>query len=294
MTNIRKIILSALTSTFVVARAMGQDVVVNPEINYAGAPRTLEIGGLVTSGVEGYEDYMLTGISGLSVGQTISVPGTEITDAIKRYWKHGLFSNVSISADSIVGNKVFLHIHLQTRPRVSVINYYGLKKSEKDDMEAKLGLLKGAQITPNMIDRAKILAKRYFDEKGFKDADVVITQHDDLSNKNQVILDITVDKKEKMKVHQIILEGNKEISAKRIKGGLFTKGAFAKTHEAGKLSSFLKAKKYTPERWAKDKQNLIALYNEKGYKDAYIVEDSVWNYDSKHVDIAIKVNEGKK
>lgn len=294
MTNIRKIILSALTSTLVVARAMGQDVVVNPEINYAGAPRTLEIGGLVTSGVEGYEDYMLTGISGLSVGQTISVPGTEITDAIKRYWKHGLFSNVSISADSIVGNKVFLHIHLQTRPRVSVINYYGLKKSEKDDMEAKLGLLKGAQITPNMIDRAKILAKRYFDEKGFKDADVVITQHDDLSNKNQVILDITVDKKEKMKVHQIILEGNKEISAKRIKGGLFTKGAFAKTHEAGKLSSFLKAKKYTPERWAKDKQNLIALYNEKGYKDAYIVEDSVWNYDSKHVDIAIKVNEGKK
>ena len=294
MTNIRKIILSALTSTLVVARAMGQDVVVNPEINYAGAPRTLEIGGLVTSGVEGYEDYMLTGISGLSVGQTISVPGTEITDAIKRYWKHGLFSNVSISADSIVGNKVFLHIHLQTRPRVSVINYYGLKKSEKDDMEAKLGLLKGAQITPNMIDRAKILAKRYFDEKGFKDADVVITQHDDLSNKNQVILDITVDKKEKMKVHQIILEGNKEVSAKRIKGGLFTKGAFAKTHEAGKLSSFLKAKKYTPERWAKDKQNLIALYNEKGYKDAYIVEDSVWNYDSKHVDIAIKVNEGKK
>ncbi len=294
MTNIRKIILSALTSTLVVARAMGQDVVVNPEINYAGAPRTLEIGGLVTSGVEGYEDYMLTGISGLSVGQTISVPGTEITDAIKRYWKHGLFSNVSISADSIVGNKVFLHIHLQTRPRVSVINYYGLKKSEKDDMEAKLGLLKGAQITPNMIDRAKILAKRYFDEKGFKDADVVITQHDDLSNKNQVILDITVDKKEKMKVHQIILEGNKEISAKRIKGGLFTKGAFTKTHEAGKLSSFLKAKKYTPERWAKDKQNLIALYNEKGYKDAYIVEDSVWNYDSKHVDIAIKVNEGKK
>ena len=123
MTNIRKIILSALTSTLVVARAMGQDVVVNPEINYAGAPRTLEIGGLVTSGVEGYEDYMLTGISGLSVGQTISVPGTEITDAIKRYWKHGLFSNVSISADSIVGNKVFLHIHLQTRPRVSVINY---------------------------------------------------------------------------------------------------------------------------------------------------------------------------
>ena len=74
-------------------------------------------------------------------------------------------------------------------------------------MEAKLGLLKGAQITPNMIDRAKILAKQLFYDKGFKNAEVVIAQHDDLSNKNQVILDISVDKKEKMKVHQIILEG---------------------------------------------------------------------------------------
>lgn len=294
MNDITKLVLSVITSTMAATQVMAQDAIVNPEINYAGTPRTLEIAGITSSGVEGYEDYTLTGISGLSVGQTITVPGTEITDAVKRYWKHGLFSNVSIAADSIVGDKIYLHIYLQTRPRVSLINYYGLKKSEKEDMESKLGLLKGAQITPNMIDRAKIIAKRYFDDKGFKNADIIINQHDDLSNKNNVILDITVDKKEKLKVHKITIEGNSSVSDRKIKGGLFSKGAFAKTHEAGKLSSFLKAKKFTPERWVKDKQNLIALYNEKGYRDAYIVGDSVWNYDSKHVDINIKVNEGKK
>ena len=294
MKNRKNLILAALLSAVVCTPAMAQEVEVNPEINYAGAPRSLTIGGLVASGVEGYEDYMLTGISGLSVGQTVSVPGADITDALKRYWRHGLFSNVSIAADSIVGDKIYLHIYLQSRPRVSVINYFGLKHSEREDMEAKLGLLKGAQITPNMIDRAKILAKRYFDDKGFKNAQVTITQHDDLSNKNQVILDVTVDKKEKIKVRNIFIEGNNEINAKRIKGGFLRKGAFAKTHEAGKLGSFLKAKKFIPERWEKDKQNLIALYNERGYRDAFIVNDSVWNNDPKHVNISIKIDEGKK
>ena len=274
--------------------ASAQGKIVYPDISYAGTPKTLVLGGINVSGIEGYEDYMLAGISGLSVGQEIMVPGNEITDAVKRYWRHGLFSDVKISADSIVGDKIYLHISLAMRPRVSVINYVGLKKSEREDMENKLGLLKGAQITPNMIDRAKILAKRYFDDKGFKNADIEIRQRDDVSNKNQVILDVIIDKKEKMKVRDIIIEGNAQLSSSKIKGGFLRKGAFAKTHEAGKLSSLFKAKKFTPERWAADKKKLIEKYNELGFRDATILEDTVWNADEKHVNIHIKVNEGKK
>jgi len=274
--------------------AAAQGKIVYPDISYAGTPKTLVLGGINVSGIEGYEDYMLAGISGLSVGQEIMVPGNEITDAVKRYWRHGLFSDVKISADSIVGDKIYLHVSLALRPRVSVINYVGLKKSEREDMENKLGLLKGAQITPNMIDRAKILAKRYFDDKGFKNADIEIRQRDDVSNKNQVILDVIIDKKEKMKVRDIIIEGNAQLSSSKIKGGFLRKGAFAKTHEAGKLSSLFKAKKFTPERWAADKKKLIEKYNELGFRDATILEDTVWNADEKHVNIHIKVDEGKK
>ncbi|MDD7461738.1 MAG: POTRA domain-containing protein [Prevotellaceae bacterium] len=274
--------------------ASAQVKITHPDITYAGTPRTLVLGGINVSGIEGYEDFMLTGISGLTVGQEITVPGNEITDAVKRYWKHGLFSDVSIAADSLVGNKIYLHIRLALRPRVSSINYVGLKKSEREDMEAKLGLLKGSQITPNMIDRAKLLAKRYFDDKGFKNADIEIQQRDDVAGKNQVILDVIIDKKEKMKVRQILIEGNEKLSDKKIKGGLFRKGAFAKTHEAGKLSSFLKSKKFTAERWKEDKEKLIAKYHELGYRDAVILSDSVWNVDDKHVNTYVKVDEGRQ
>ena len=274
--------------------AAAQDKIVNPDISYTGTPRSCEIGGMTVKGVEGYEDYVLTGISGLSVGQRITVPGSEITEAVKRYWRHGLFSKVSVTADSIVGSKIYLCFNLALRPRVSAINYNGLKKSEREDLEARLGIVAGSQVTPNIIDRAKILAKKYFDEKGYKNAVIDIVQRDDVAATNQVILDVNVDKKDKMKVRHIYLVGNKALSDKKIKGGLFTKGAFAKTHEAGKLSSFLKAKKFTEERYEADKQNLIDKYNELGYRDMVIVRDSVWNHDHNHVNILVEVDEGQK
>ena len=271
-----------------------QEIIVNPDISYSGVPRSLTIGGISVSEISGYEDFVLIGVSGLAVGQEITLPGNEVTEAVKRYWKHGLFSKVSISADSIVGDKVYLYIDLDVRPRVSTINYIGLKKSERDDMDAKLGIIKGGQVTPNIIDRAKILAKKYFDDKGYKNAEINIRQRDDVANKNQVILDVEVDKKEKMKVHQIVIEGNEKLADGKIKGKMFTKGAFSQIHEAGTFSNFFKSKKYTPERWKEDKQHLIEKYNEYGYRDAAIVEDSVWNYDDKHVNIYIKVDEGRR
>ena len=271
-----------------------QDVIVNPDISYAGTPRQLEIGGLAVKGVEGYEDYVLTGLSGLSVGQSISLPGSEITEAVKRYWKHGLFSKVAITADSIVGEKVYLCIHLATRPRVSTINYNGLKKTEREDMESKLGIMKGNQITPNMIDRAKILAKKYFDDKGYKNAEIEIVQRDDVTGKNQVILDVNIDKKAKMKVRQIIFDGNEQLTDSKIKGSLIKKGAFGKINEAGKLSNIFKSKKYTPERYDEAKKALIDKYNELGYRDAAILEDSVWTVDDSHVNVYVKLDEGQK
>ena len=273
---------------------VAQDVIVNPEISYAGTPRHLQLGGLAVKGVQGYEDFVLTNLSGLTVGQSIDLPGTEITEAVKRYWKHGLFSKVAITADSIVDGKVYLCIHLATRPRVSTINYYGLKKSEKSDMESKLGIMKGSQITPNMIDRAKILAKKYFDEKGYKNAEIDIQQRDDVTGNNEVILDITIDKKSKMRVRKIIFEGNEKLSSKKIKGSMFRKGAFGKINESGKMGNLFKAKKFTPERYDEAKKALIDKYNELGYRDATILEDSVWTVDEKHVNVFVKVDEGQR
>ena len=259
-----------------------------PVILYSGTPKKYEIGGIEVTGVKNYEDYVLIGLSGLSVGQTITVPGDDITGAIKRYWRHGLFSNVAITAEKIENNKIYLKISLTQRPRISEIHYYGVKKSEKEDLEAKLGLVKGSQITPNLVDRAKTLIKRYFDDKGFKNADVIIGQRDDASAENQVIVDVKIDKKEKVKVHKITIVGNEALKASKLKR------VMKKTNEKNKLLNLFRTKKFVNENYEADKQLIIDKYNELGYRDARIVEDSISPYDQKTVNVFMRIDEGQK
>ena len=264
------------------------DDAAKPVILYSGAPKKYEIAEIKVEGVKNYEDYVLIGLSGLSVGQTITIPGEEVTQACKRYWRHGLFSNVQITADKIEGDKIWLTIHLTQRPRVSEIRYHGVKKSEREDIESRIGMIKGGQVTPNVIDRAKTLIKRYFDDKGFKNAEVIISQKDDVSNENQVIVDIDIDKKEKVKVHEITIVGNEAITTKKLKR------IMKKTNEKNKLLNLFRTKKFVEENFEADKQLIIDKYNELGYRDAMIVEDSIKPYDDRTVDIFMKIDEGEK
>ncbi|MBR1595368.1 MAG: outer membrane protein assembly factor BamA [Phocaeicola sp.] len=270
------------------AQVAETDTIYNPSILYSSTPKKYTIAGISVKGIENYEDYVLIGLSGLSVGQIISVPGDEITAAIKRYWKHGLFSDVQITAEKAYGSQIWLHIALTQRPRIANINYHGVKKSEREDLEAKLGLVKGSQITPNLISRAKILIKKHFDDKGFKNAQIDIVERNLPDNKDQVNVDVIIDKKEKVKVHQITIDGNTILSDRKIKR------VMKKTNEKNKLVNFFKTKKFIEDNYEKDKELIIDKYNELGYRDAMIVEDSISSYDDRTVDVYIKVEEGQK
>lgn len=263
-----------------------------PSVVY-GRTQKYEIGGIAVEGVKNYEDYILIGLSGLTVGETISLPGEEITEAIKRYWKHGLFSAVKIEADSIVDDKVFLKITLASRPKVSQLNINGVKKSEHDDLQERIGLVKGNQLTPNMVDKAKIVIKRYFAEKGFKNAEVDIVQRDDPAQPDQLIVDVNIDKKEKVRVNEIFIMGNTHIATKKFHGGFFSGGLLKKTNEKG-FKSFFKTKKFVVEKYEEDKDRVVEKYNELGYRDAYIYADSVVDIGNNLVNVYLHIDEGDK
>ena len=267
-----------------------------PVISYSLAAKKYKIADIKITGIKNYDDFVLIGFSGLSVGDEITVPGEEITTAVKRFWKHGLFSDVKILATKIEGDQIWLEIQLKQRPRISQVNYHGIKKGEREDLEAKLGLKKGFQVTPNVMDRAKIVIQKFFDGKGFKNVDVEIEQKDDPANEGEVIVDINIDKNEKTKIHRIYFEGNEKLTARELKK------AMKKTNEKFSLPNDWKTsimemfstKKFTTEEYENDKKNIIAKYNEHGYRDAVLLSDSVANFNEKKVDIFLKVDEGEK
>jgi len=270
-----------------------------PVISYSLTNNKLyTLAGIKVSGVEnyGYEDYVLIGISGLTVGDHITVPGDKITEAAKKFWKHGLFSDVSIVATKQTADSVWIEIRLKPNPTISTINYYGVKKSEREDIEAKIGVAKGSQITPNIINRIRKRIKDYFDGKGFSNAEIAIRQSDDLSNEGKAILDITVNKNEKTKIESITFTGNKNLS------DYVLKMAMKKTNEGFSLTKrpklsvlkLFRTKNFVDEEYKKDLDNVLSKYHEKGFRDAQILSDSVVKVNDKKVAIRINLTEGNK
>ncbi|MBO6125514.1 MAG: outer membrane protein assembly factor BamA [Bacteroidaceae bacterium] len=295
MNFVKRIYLVILLLTTLLSDVCGQvgQREIKPVIDYSRSPRTYYIANIAIDGIKNYDEYLLLGLSGLNVGQSITIPGEEISNVVKRYWRNGLFSSVAISVDSLVNDSVYLHIQLAQRPRISEINYSGVRKGERDELQEKLGLIKDNQLTPNMLDRAKILCERYFSDKGFKNAVVNILQRDDASHPDKVILDVNVEKKDKVKVHRIYISGNQSLKTGKIKGNLIKSGILKKIHEKGSLAGWFRSKKFTDSRYKEAKENLMSKYAELGYMDAILVSDSVAPHEN-DVDIFLKVEEGQK
>lgn len=257
-----------------------------PEISYSGTPRSYTIAGIEVVGDLNNDPQILANLSGLRVGQQITVPGDDITNAIKKYWDYGLFSDVKISAAKIEGRQIWLEIYLQERPRLSEINYTGLRRSEIDAVNDRVAMMRGSQVTPYLIDRAQRFIRSHFVERGFYNTEVSIVQRDDTARVNHVILDVHVDKKERVKVNSLTFEGNEEFTDNRLNR------IMKKTNQRRRLRNFFRTKRFVEENYRNDLRAIIEKYNERGYRDAYIIEESVTRADDNTVDINIKIEEG--
>ena len=268
--------------------AVPTDTIYNPNVIYSPIPKVYEIAGIKVSGVDHVDDYVIIGYSGLAVGEKIEIPGDAITNAVKRFYRQGLYSKVQIKLEKVVGDKAWLEIVLRQQPRLSEMKYIGVKSNEKKDLEERLGMIPGQQITPNIIARAEQIIRNYYAAKGFKNAYVKIEQHNDLSKENQVILEVNVNKNNKVKVNKIYIDGNEVLSDNKLKRTM------KKTNENGNILNLFRQKKFVDSDFADDKNRIIEKYNELGYRDAKITFDSVAQFDDKHVDVYLKVDEGQK
>lgn len=264
------------------------DTIYNPPVIFSSMPKKYEIAGINVTGNGNYEKFIIIGYSGLKIGDIIEVPGEDITAAAKRLMKQQLFAQAQIKVEKIAGNKVWLELALRTQPRISEINYYGIKKGEQEDLQERLQLMKGNQISQNIVNRATLIIEKYFDDKGFGNAQVKIDLREDLSKQNEMIVDIKINKNNKVKVHKIYLEGNDVLSDRAIKK------AMKKTNEKNNILELFNQKKFVETDYHDDLNRIIEKYNEKGYRDAKIVADSVVKYDEKNVDVYITIDEGKK
>lgn len=295
--------LWAILLLICIAPSQAQVILTNEELNadYAN-PREYELGGITVSGVRFLDNNILIMLTGLSVGDTITVPGDKITKAVQNLWKQGLFGNIIVSITKIHGNTIFLDFYLEEKPRLSRFSFKGIKKSEADNIREKIKLTKGDVVSDNLINRTKDIIIDYFIDKGFLFAEVDIAQKKDTVETNSTELIITIDKKSKIKINEIKFTGNTPYTSnivKRFRGkeDYLSEASLKRTMKNTKQKNFFrifKASRYLESDFIDDKEKFINKYNELGFRDAVIISDSVYRFDEKSINIDIHISEGQR
>ncbi len=249
------------------------------------SPKTYEIGGVTVTGAETRDRNAIKTITGLRAGKNVTIPGDQIPKAIKSLWRLRLFEDVQILQDSIVGDLIFLEILLKERPLYSKHSYKGVKKVHHEDLNdiVKDILTKGSIVTDDRKQLLEIKIKEYFVDKGFLDTEMKIREFPDKERDNAVRLLIDVDKKERVKIDKININGNTAFKDWRLR---------FKMKETKKKWTVYKRSKFLKEEYKMDKKGLIAFYNKKGYKNAKIVRDSIHRNEDGELVLDIDLYEG--
>ncbi|MBL0017819.1 MAG: outer membrane protein assembly factor BamA [Bacteroidia bacterium] len=253
-------------------------------------PKTYKIGGLDVEGCQYTSKNSVIIHSGLGLGQEITLPGSEISKAMKSLWDQKVFSEVAISADNVVDDKIFLLIKVTERPRISSFSFKGdVTKSQADDLKGKMNFfLRGTIWNAEKERRARRVIENYYMEKAYYTTDVtfdVVESTNDMAGGVKVYMNVK--KGPKVKINEIKIEGNQDFSDKRLKAKM-------KTLKEKLWWRLWARSKYLPKKLDEAKANLIAFYRNNGYRDAEVVFDSTYMFDEKTLDIDIKVLEGSQ
>lgn len=251
------------------------------------SPKEYTIGGITITGAKFLDTAILVQISKLRPGMQITVPGEATSAAVKNLWEQGLFDDVKLNITSIKDETIFFNIEVVERPRLSRINILGLRKGQADDVREKLNDKTGKIVNENLITTTTNIIKKYYNDKGYINTEVTIRERKDTSQANNVMLDVTVDRKNKVKVQHLTFEGNKEFKTSQLRRYM------KKTHQRAWYKIFGSGK-FNRTKYEEDKERVIAKMHDKGYRDAEIIKDTVTRNNAKTVNVNISLYEGPK
>ncbi|MCB0667906.1 MAG: outer membrane protein assembly factor BamA, partial [Saprospiraceae bacterium] len=254
------------------------------QVDYS-EPKEYEIGEVKVTGANFSDDNAIRIVSGLKKGNKIKVPGDDIKRAMQNLWRQKLFTDIQIVQEKVIGDVVFLEIILQERPRLSRYTYTGIKKLYEEDLNTLLKpfLLRGGIVTDATKVNAITAIKNFFIKKGFLDVEVEAIEKPEEKVRNAILLEFAVDRNERVKVQDIVFDGNETVTDKKLRKQM--KNTKVKRR-------FLASSKYIEDDYEADKRSVIDFYNTIGYRDARITDDTLWRDEEGRLFLGLSVDEG--
>lgn len=256
----------------------------NYEVDYMN-PKVFTLEDIDVKGDTKFSKNQIIRYAGFSIGEEIELPGSKVNNAVKKLWRSKMFSDIDIYIKEIKGNKVILTLELVSVPELADIKINGIKKSQREDIVKANKLNPGVKITNNLINSTNNKIKEYYTGKGFPNSTIKVEQTPVDGSKDQQNLILNVDRGERVKIKNIVFEGNKELSSKRLRKAM-------KDTKRKSINVF-KSSKMIPEKYQADLEKVVNEYKSVGFRDAKIVSDTIMQVDPKNLIVKVKVEEGK-
>jgi outer membrane protein insertion porin family len=255
-------------------------------LDYAN-PQKYEIGGITVSGTQFLDPAALIAVAGLKVGDQIQIPGEDLSKAINKLWDQGILGHVEISATKVEGRYIFLDFYLKERPRLSKFTFSGINKNQADELRDKIKLIRGKVVTDAVMNTTKNTIRKYYLEKGFMNVKVNVTQKQDSVLPNSVVLNLDINKQDKVKIENVFFVNNDAVSDAKLKKQM-------KNTKEKRFYKVFSSSKFLKTGFEDDKRTVVDYYNSQGYRDAQIVSDSVEKISDDRINVYLTVNEGRK
>lgn len=234
-------------------------------------PQEYTILGVEVRGNEFTREQFIINASSLNEGSTITYPGEDISDAIKRLYRVGLFSDVKVFITEKTLTGLRLVVEVTEQSRLYEYKIKGAKRSERKDLRKEISLLAGIAITEANIAQAKNKIYKFYKEKGlwFTEVEVEIEPSVVENRSNLIFL---VKRGKKLEVKDIQFNGAEAFSEKKLRRKI-------KPLKEDAWWKFLSKKTFKEENFEEGKEKVLAFYRNNGYSDVRIVSDSVWVFD---------------
>ena len=235
-----------------------------------------------------YNEQTVVTFAGLEKGQQLTVPGEELSNAIKKLGKLGLFSDIDFYVNKVEVDSIWLDLDIVELPKLSEAKIQGVKKSKVEGLIKDNSLTKGKIVNENLITTTKNYIENKYKKDGYFNTKVFITTIPDTTEGNNVKMLVNIDKGDKLKISKITFEGNEKFSDAKLRK------AMKNTKQINPIRIF-KASKYIKDKYKEDLTSILDKYKEKGYRDARVISDSVFlNAKKSKLAINVKVEEGRK
>jgi len=245
------------------------------------------LGGLEVTGLVSYNEQTVKTYTGLRVGQPITIPGEQISGVINKLWGLELFSGIDVYITDIKGNDIFLELNIIERPTLTDVTFYGVKNRKIEELVKDTDLKKGKKITESLISNTKNYLANKYKKQGYLNTKVTIATAEDTSATNARSMVVNIKKGDKVKIKDIVFEGNEELSDKKLRKAL-------KSTKKKRLGRFWKKSKFIKKDYEEDLALLIDKYAENGFRDARVISDTLVKLDENNIQLNIKVEEGNK